>query len=1166
MIVHFDKITWLCAIIAFLCNIVLCIDSCTFKITNRRFHTLFTIHGHDLQNEMISVEITPENNDTSVCILEEDHLLTSQVNKSHLRNLIIIVKCPVGGTPLTVRLIPGSITSFPMVIGYLQSNCRLFMDDFERLSELLNIKVLTLMGKSDLVQNTSSVNCSSLTRIGSLSIINDDITPVNLSRLLACDVHNVAEVIFQNVSLRSIQGFQRLMPNLQVLDITYNNFTTPPFFPWNNHTVNLPQNLSRNNILQSHYTFSGSLDIPANVYRREFKLDHNPSLNLTNFQFHGWIDKLSISHCNLIELPAGVFSNVRRLQYLQLQENNLNSLPSDVFHSLSHLRKLELHGNNISSFHDDTFLYLHELVVLNLANNSIMFLQDGIFRDLQNLVILYLQDNNLQYVSQAAFHGINTHLKELHLQGNPLIRFPEVVFLLRGLHRAYLTKSSITEIDFVKIEKDAEWSDLVSSLVDSLSTGTPNLDDIKGEPREIFVSGSQVKSFVFYPVEGYKSYKRLSLLLKHFKIVLDNNPITCDCNILNLTRAVEGLLANSSLTGNEYMFNNWLCSYPADLKGRKLFSVAPKETYCEVHLDKCPVMCKCYQRAEIGTIIVDCRKRNLLAMPKHLPFGKLELWFQGNAIEDFDAGVHNKDVVSLLLSGNAIQKMRHRILKYMKSLKTLHLDDNLLASIPRVIRRLPLRSLKLGGNPLKCDCHALWLKTWIVINDNIIHDIANIKCINSVSDEGIQLSYVPDEDFVCELSLEAVILPIAVPTCVILLLLTLCLTLFIMWQDFKVWLFVRTGLHPFDHKDDFRSCKYDVFVFHTSVLVTWVYAYITEPLETVHGFKLFDMQRDSRIGVSYQENIAHAVESSKRILFIVTKDSDADVIAKLTLDAALAKRRDQHSNFLLPIIHQCSPKKITTKSLQNYIKAKRYVNTQETSFLKRILYYLPQKNLMSNTGQCTTNPMYRMAATRPDDGHISCNSNQNGSPTPSPAYSIHPSVSHNVLPSSVFVWYADADFAFTMDSVVHTYERLGYNCILADRNFIPGAAIQDNILSAVNNSFRIVIVLSEASVHDEWLLFVFRFAYERQIKQRTFLVALVLRNDPDPATMDEEIIKHLESHASVKDSDRWFQEKLLGFLKPCDTSNESVLQMEPSHEDNFNGTNEMLSFGFVNHM
>ncbi|XP_041350666.1 protein toll-like [Gigantopelta aegis] len=1148
---------------------VLCLENCRVKVVNKKFHTLFTVHGRDLQNELIGLKITPASNGARSCFIEEDQFLMSQVNKTQPRNLILNMVCPVLDPPLTVRILPGSITTMHNVIGYLQTDCRLFMDDFERLANLFHFKVTTLVGQSDLVQNASEVECSSLTQIGSLTVLSNGITPINITSLLSCDVHNVVEVIFQNMSLRSIDDFQILMPNLQGLDLTYNDFTRPPYFPWNNHTMNLPHNLSRNGILQSHYTYSGVLDIPANVYRREFILNHNPNLNLTNFQFHGWIDKLSLSHCNLKELSSGVFSNTYRLQYLLLDGNHLHSLASDVFHSLSQLGKLELQGNSFTSFHDDTFLFLRELRSLNLANNSIASLQGGLFRDLGRLVTLYLQDNNIRYITQSAFQGINTHLKELHLQSNPLSQFPEVVFLLRGLRRAYLTKSSITEIDFVKIEADVAWSDLVASLADSLSTGTPNLNDVKGEPRVIFMSGSRVTSFLFSAVKGYESYWRLSLILKHFKIILDNNPITCDCNILNLTRAVEGLRANNSLTGMEYMFDNWICSYPNDLEGRMLFSVAPRETYCEADLVKCPTMCKCYRRSEIGTIIVDCRRMGLLAMPKNLPMGKLEMWLQGNAIEDIDVGIHNTDMVSILLSGNAIQNIRPDTLKQMTSLQTLYLDDNLLTSIPHVITKLNLTSLKVGGNPLMCNCYALWMKNWILFNGKIIQDTANIKCVNSVSDEGIHVSFVPDEDFVCEISLQAFILPIAIPTCVVLLLLTLCLALFIMWQDFKVWIFVHTGLHPFDQKDDRWSCQYDVFVFYTSTLVDWVQGHITEPLEMMHGLKLFDIHRDSRIGVSYQENISHAVQSSKRILFILTKDSEVDAIARMTLDAALTKRRYQKSNFLLPIIHRCSPKKITHKSLQKYIKAKRYVNTQEASFLKRILYYLPQnQKSRSEKRLCAMNPLSVKAVSRLN-GQVSCSSSQNGSPVSSHTCSIQLSVSNHTIHSNVFVWYADADFRFTMENVVLPYEKIGYNCILADRNFIPGAAIQENILSAVNNSFRIVIVLSQASSHDEWLLFVFRFAYEHQIKQRTFLVGLLIRDDPEPVVMDDEIVKHLESHVSIKECDRWFHEKLMVFLKPCDTEgmlNESVFQVELDCDGNFNGSNEVFSFGFVSHL
>ena len=92
---------------------------------------------------------------------------------------------------------------------------------------------------SDLQETTdgSSVTC----RAAAFTYWNIEKENPKLQELLSCaSVYNdTAEVVFQNMSWTHFPSeFITLFPNLQSLQLPYNNFTMPPeMFPWTNQTL-----------------------------------------------------------------------------------------------------------------------------------------------------------------------------------------------------------------------------------------------------------------------------------------------------------------------------------------------------------------------------------------------------------------------------------------------------------------------------------------------------------------------------------------------------------------------------------------------------------------------------------------------------------------------------------------------------------------------------------------------------------------------------------------------------------------------------------------------------------------------------------------------------------------------------------------------------------------
>ena len=128
-----------------------------------------------------------------------------------------------------------------------------------------------------------------------------------------------------------------------------------------------------------------------------------------------------------------------------------------------------------------------------------------------------------------------------------------------------------------------------------------------------------------------------------------------------------------------------------------------------------------------------------------------------------------------------------------------------------------------------------------------------------------------------------------------------------------------------------------------------------------------------------------------------------------------------------------------------------------------------------------------------------------------------------------FVSYSGYDY----DWVVHTLrpmletEETPYRLCLHDRDFMCGAAIQDNILNSVKYSRRMILLVTERFLQSEWCLLEFRAAHERVLRDRTNYLIVVLFDDINVDDLDEDLKLYLRTNTYLSISNKWFWQKLL---------------------------------------
>jgi len=185
----------------------------------------------------------------------------------------------------------------------------------------------------------------------------------------------------------------------------------------------------------------------------------------------------------------------------------------------------------------------------------------------------------------------------------------------------------------------------------------------------------------------------------------------------------------------------------------------------------CPSQCRCRGNQ------VDCSGRQLTRVPKNLPTSVQELLLQRNNLtqisgRDFNylteltrlnleynhiSVVHQRafeklsKLESLNLGHNKISCIQDKTFQNQKSLQILTLSDNNLTSInvEAFKLRMPmLRRLRLHSNRLTCDCHLIWLKSWLARPQN--RGLANLAtCYQPLDVRGQFLKDVPRAKFIC---------------------------------------------------------------------------------------------------------------------------------------------------------------------------------------------------------------------------------------------------------------------------------------------------------------------------------------------------------------------------------------------------------------------------------
>lgn len=952
---------------------------------------------------------------------------------------------------------------------------------------------------------------------------------------------NMAEIDIRNMSWFAFPEYlKELFPNLQSLEIANNNFTLPPeIFPWTNEQLRLPNNLSRTDYFQDHYSASEYLEMPPNVFRKLFNLENNNISDLRNYTFTGNIQKISLKSNGLKKLGNNSFRYTSHLRNLDLSLNEIEVLPSNVFEMLLDLRRLDLRSNKMTELLRRHFQNVSRLEYLSIANNSLTFLDEGVFVHLKELVVLHLEHNSLSYLNYLSFPIDSLKLKKIYLQHNPLKILPEFVFWIRGLVLADLKHTHIRFENFTDYILNLHTNNIGQSIIDSSSDS--DISDLKKQspnPAVIDMSFCNISSLSLSTRTFGKEYNVLLVLLLHFRFILLGNPLHCDCNMNNFTTYVKQYIQNGTIKNEETLFNTWACESPSELKDISVVNLESNATYCAININNCPNECVCYRRSVTESVIVDCRNKMLSKVDTNLPEGEIELWYSNNSIITLKSAPEFSRVIRLDLRFNKLQIVDQTFFENMMNLQYLDLSHNILTVLPQSIQSLQANTIYITPNPLKCDCHTQWTKGWLIKNKNTIKDWNKATCSTDDVDGHVFVE-LRDEMFVCRTvefdEMKHVVLPSIVCSVMGIMFVSLVIIIYTFRLEVKVLLFIYFGIHPFDDDENNVGEDIDCVIVHSGRQTDWVMDRLVDVLENVNfNFVVCDMARDFVVGFSFHENLSKTVAHSKRMIFLISQDWNPMAESfSIAWGIAQAKIKETRSNFGILVTHEVRRHEIDDKDIRLFMKRGRYIDSSERLFEDKILYSMPYR------GKHTTKPRRNgeFGVFRHSDIMNRCFINTVIVEIEKDDEKEMNDEIRNKAEKrqgyDVFVSYSEEDFDYAVNNVAQKLEELGFQCCIPDRDFVIGASKEENILNSITLSDKTIFVVSPSHVSDEWSLFTFRAAYEKSLREKTNHLIVVIKDetDIDSDIKDDEMRHYLKHYICLHQTDRWFKKKLINSLK-----------------------------------
>ena len=140
-----------------------------------------------------------------------------------------------------------------------------------------------------------------------------------------------------------------------------------------------------------------------------------------------------------------------------------------------------------------------------------------------------------------------------------------------------------------------------------------------------------------------------------------------------------------------------------------------------------------------------------------------------------------------------------------------------------------------------------------------------------------------------------------------------------------------------------------------------------------------------------------------------------------------------------------------------------------------------------------------------------------------------------------FLSFSGNDFDWVVNTLQERLENHDppYKLCFHHRDFVIGAPIVENIFKSVDQSKRMLVVLSSSYAQSDWCLMEFREAHRKVLEDRMKYLIVILFDDVDTTELDEELKLYLRTNTYLSVSDKRFWQKLF-YAMPLPSVRESL--------------------------
>jgi Leucine-rich repeat (LRR) protein len=726
--------------------------------------------------------------------------------------------------------------------------------------------------------NLTSISPESLIGLGNLSILTlsyNDITNLSKSNFEAAP--GLAKLFLANNSLEEVNmdSFHGLS-QLEILQLEDNNIKTihkgKQISLGNTHILRL----SNNFLLDIPGGFFEDfphvlwLNLEANNFTR-VSVPMLQGLHITIF--------LHLGFCAIEDIEDYSFKRMSYLVYLNLPHNALRRIRRYTFYGLSTLQGLILNKNQISNIEKDSFANMIFLRHVDLRYNRMKAIHSTIFPSSSYHLQIQLNNNTIDVIDDYAFDHIP--MVTVDFRENNLHVVNKTIFTYRGKQLENVHRSFKLGQNHLECTCDMRWL-----LKPTYRFTIPQAKFLSCKTKILFKpKWKRVKLGYLKPEEFYCTVG--SICLKHIS----------KCTLKCCTETLS-----SDCPRQCY----WPCPESCNCYSNKYDQHLTQALECYSDMSNQPSKLPFPIPASVDVALVTHYKIPSLEASYFQPGSVLvKLSLPSNGIHNIpcEAFTNTPSLEYLNLEDNYLHTIRKCMFKPLLELKwlflkrtrlqqifdgsfatltnlrSLHLETNLLNQIDYHSLSLgheKLTELNLAGNRWYCDCNfGSGFRNWVDLNQKYMvnHSAGQMMCSDVMLDTNVHCRrpYLLACNFEKCLDHWMLIIVIGSSSGSVVLVLLLLLCLYCNREILRVFLYYHFNIRLKKTKE-LEGKVYDAFISFSSEDGCKIMKDILRVLE--HGtppqYKVCIEARDVRIGVDKADALIQAIQTSRRVILILT--------------------------------------------------------------------------------------------------------------------------------------------------------------------------------------------------------------------------------------------------------------------------------------------------------